>query len=79
MIGSGLVISVMSEVMRALIGRDGREDMSDGLVEGGEGSGPGFTQMVSDFGKKLFDGVEVRRVRGRKKSLAPALRTADDL
>lgn len=53
------VISGLGEVVSALLRRDGREDLADGVADGVDGSLAGFAQEVLELGEELFDGVEV--------------------
>ena len=70
------VISGLGEVVSALLRRDGREDLADGVADGVDGSLAGFAQEVLELGEELFDGVGSGEYFGRKNSLAPADRTA---
>ena len=53
------VVSGLGEVVSALLRRDGRGDLADGVADGVDGSLAGFAQQVFELGEELFDGVEV--------------------
>jgi hypothetical protein len=70
------VISGFCEVVSTFLRGEGLEVAGDGVADGVGGAGRGFAQEVLELGEELLDGVQVGGVLGRKKSLAPAARTA---
>jgi hypothetical protein len=44
----------MSEVVCALGGREGGQQVADGVPQGIDGAGGGFTQQRLEFGEELF-------------------------
>jgi hypothetical protein len=53
----------VSEIVGALGGREGRQQVADGVPQGIDGAGGGFAQQRLELGEDLFDEIEVGAVR----------------
>ena len=73
---SGLSVPGVFEVVGALFGGVGVEQLTDGGEDRFESSRRRFAQKVLELGEDFLDGVEIGPDLGRKNSFAPAERMA---